>query len=132
LSLVQCAILLASMSAVLLGAQAIPKFRDAAIPDITVPQPQAQVVSPAVYAQLGSQDQALQNINRQLGEIKADITTIKADVKPLQETDVRVRFILTILGWLIGILLTSGIGGWVVHQLQSRKKPPTFTAKPGI
>ena len=105
-----------------LDARTIPKLHDAPIPDITAPQQQAQVVSPFVYAQLGSQDKELQTIEEKITEVKTDVGNLKSEIKPLQETDIRVRFILTILGWLLGIVLTSGLGGWVIHKLQERVK----------
>src|SRR5258708_5606753 len=77
-------------------------FRDKPFTNLTVPDPNAQVVSPSVYLQLGSQDKAIQDINKQLTEISTSISGIKADLKPLQETDLRIRFLLNIAGWLLG------------------------------
>jgi hypothetical protein len=128
LSAIACSIFVAD-------AQNLYKFRDASIPDITVPQAQAQVVTPLVFAQLGSQDRALQNIDIEIAEIKKDVGSIKGDIKPLQETDIRVRFILSILGWCLGIVLTSGLGGWFFHKLQERSKrkiKPSQTGAVGL
>jgi hypothetical protein len=99
------------------------KFRDTNVPDIATPQPQAQVVSPLVYAQLGSQDRALENLENEIGDVKKGIKSLQDDMKPLQETNIQVRLVLRVLGWLLGFLLASGLGAWLVHKLQERTKP---------
>jgi hypothetical protein len=64
----------------------------------------------------------LRNIEGEIAAIKTDISEIKKNIKPLEETNIQVRLIMSILGWLLGFLLASGTGAWIFHKLQEKSK----------
>ena len=109
------------------GQKASPS-RDSPMPDITIPQVQAQVVSSADYFRLGSQDRAIYDIDKQLAELNVSVSSIKIDVKSLQETDVRINLLMNIGKYVVSIILTSGLLAWFFHYLKERKRPGNVQA----
>jgi len=101
------------------------RLHDKPLTDMTVPQVSAQVVSPAVYEQLGGQDKALQeaerrfeDVDRRFKDVDTALTGIKADIKPLQDTNLEVHFIMKLAGWIFGILGGSSLLGVILHYLR--------------
>ncbi len=93
-------------------------FRERPLTDITSQQPNALVVPPEIFRSLGEQGKALEDNEKQFiredqnfKEVNSRIDKVSERIKPLEDTNTIVRFIL----WAIGALLSFGAAGFGIH-----------------
>jgi hypothetical protein len=91
------------------------------VTDVSVPQPDVQVISTTQVERIATQKQALDDISDNLKEIKSSLDSIKADIRVLQDTNVIVNFLLGGVKLLIPGIIIAWFGLWYSdHQKKSK------------
>ena len=107
--------------------------------NISIPLASEQVISPRVFEQLGSQERAIadsekrfSSIDQRISDTNSSVEKLRAEVKPLEDTNVQVQLVLKIGGWVLGIILGSGIITAGLHFLRDRFFTPRKAQEIGI
>jgi hypothetical protein len=106
------------------GALGQSKRRDAALTDVSAPQPQYQVMTLEQGERIATQAQAVADVHQQLADIKQSIRDIQKDIEVLKQTNWVFGFIVRMFEILIPGLLCTWFGVWL-----AKRKPPRRPVK---
>jgi hypothetical protein len=97
---------------------------DASITQVSVPQPQAQVLTSDQISRIATQEEAMRDIRDRMTNIEQSVKDIKADVRVLMETNIIVHFLVQCLTLLIPGLLIASFTVWLTRRPKRRTPPP--------
>jgi hypothetical protein len=95
---------------------------DAPLTDVSVPQPQFQVLTPEQGERIATQTQALADLQKQVDKIEQSVKDIRTDVEVLKQTSWIFGFIVHMFELLVPGLICTIVGVWLATHFKN--KPP--------
>jgi len=95
--------------------------RDAQLTDVSVPQPQYQVISPDQAKAIYTEEQAVVDIKDRLASIDSAIIDIRKDIQVIKDTNAVVRFVVVCIEILVPGLIIAAFSVWFTYWLKKPK-----------
>ena len=97
------------------------RYHDSSITNVSAPRPQQQVFTDDEVKSIYTQQQALDDLKKQVDGINESVVQIRADVETLKETNSVAQFLIAIVKYLVPGLLVAWFSIWYSKRKVPRK-----------